>query len=273
MQKLSTRGALSGALCIMAGLGMLLLTGCGKKDPGPVATTAGTKSPITITFFNNMDPSEDMPFTDPVARRITELTGVTLKVDHPVAGDKSAIPLMIASGEYPDIIFGNLDLPALIDARAVIQLDDLIERKGANVKWLYGDQINRLRTSLADPHIYSMGTKDVKTAKWTLDGNVQIQHAVLKELGYPRMETLADYENAIRTYKTRHPTINGQPTLGISMVLPFWGQISVGNTASFMLGFPDDGGWIVDPVTLEATYKYLYPGYKSPPPRRSWEGR
>lgn len=248
--------SLAGILCAM------VLAGCGAKtQTGQAGTsTAGTKTPITFTYFYNMDPSEDMPFTDPVAKKITQLTGVTLEVDHPIAGDRQAVPLMIASGDYPDIIFGNLDLPALIEAGAIIPLDDLIERKGENVKWLYGDQLKRLRNSLADPRIYSLGTKDVKTAKWTTDGTIQVQHEVLKELGYPRIETLEDLERALKAYKAKYPTVNGLPTLGISMVLPFWGQLSVGNTSSFMLGFPDDGEWIVNPTTLEATYKYMHPG-------------
>jgi len=56
----------------------------------------GAKQPITFTFYN-VDISEDMPFTDPVAKKITERTGVTLLVDHPLAEDQQAIPLMIAS--------------------------------------------------------------------------------------------------------------------------------------------------------------------------------
>ena len=37
------------------------------------------KSPITLTFYN-CDASEDMLFDDEVAKKITELTGVTLKI-------------------------------------------------------------------------------------------------------------------------------------------------------------------------------------------------
>ena len=62
------------------------------------------------------DATEDMPFTDPVAQEITKRTGITLSVEHPVAGDSQAIPLMMASGEYPDLIFAKGELTKLIDA-------------------------------------------------------------------------------------------------------------------------------------------------------------
>ncbi|GHU98302.1 ABC transporter substrate-binding protein [Spirochaetia bacterium] len=239
-------------------LGVLVLAGCGNKT-GTTASTAGTTAPITFTFYN-ADAAEDYPFTDPIARRITELTGVTLAVDHPVAGDTQTLSLMIASGVYPDLIYAKGDLSALIEADAVIPLDDLIEKRGKNLKKLYGDQIVRLRNSSDDPHIYNFGTYGVKTAIWSTDGSVQIQHAVLKDQGYPRIQTLADYENAIRNYIRKYPTINGQKTLGLSLLIDTWQWlIDLGNPANYLIGYPDDGQWIIDQSTLEAQYKFLHP--------------
>ncbi|GHT58446.1 ABC transporter substrate-binding protein [Spirochaetia bacterium] len=242
-------------LCVMA------LASCGGKKTNAVkATTAGTKTPITFTFFN-ADATEDMPFTDPVAQKITELTGVTLEVDRAVGGDTQAIPLMIASGEYPDIIYAKGDLTMLIESGAIIPLDDLIEKYGKNMKELYGDQLVRLRNSQADPQIYHAGTYGVKTALWSTEGPLQIQHAVLKEQGYPRMRTLDDYEKALKTYLARHPTINGQKTLGLSLLIDTWQwYIDLSNPANYLIGYPDDGQWIINQDTLEATYKFLYPG-------------
>jgi putative aldouronate transport system substrate-binding protein len=242
-------------VCVMA------LASCGGKKAGTAqATTVGTKTPITFTLFN-ADATEDMPFTDPIAKKITELTGVTLEVDRAVGGDTQAIPLMLASGEYPDIIYAKGDLTMLIEAGAVIPLDDLIEKYGKNMKELYGDQLVRLKNSQDDPHIYHAGTYGVKTALWSTEGPMQIQHAVLKELGYPKMRTLDDYEQAIKTYLARHPTINGQKTIGLSLLIDTWQwYIDLSNPANYLIGYPDDGQWIVNQATLEATYKFLYPG-------------
>ena len=170
---------------------LTVFIGC-KREGAFGPTTAGTKSPITFTFHNE-DAVEDMPFDDPVAKIITLKTGVKLTVHRPVGGDQQAIPLMLASGQYPDFIYAKGNVGMLIEAGAVIPLDELIEKRGHNLKELYGEQIGRLRNSTKDPRIYTVGTYGVKDAIWTTDGTMQIQHAVLKELGYPQIKTLADY--------------------------------------------------------------------------------
>ena len=241
---------------------VILFAGCYRGGVGVGPTTAGTKSPITFTFHNE-DASEDMPFDDPVAQVITIRTGVKLDVRRPVGGDQNSIPLMIASRRYPDLIFAKGNIGMLIEAGAVIPLDDLIEKRGHNLKALYGDQLGRLRNSTSDPNIYTVGTYGVKNAIWTTDGTMQIQHAVLKELGYPRMETLNDYESAIKTYMARYPTINGRRTIGFSLLIDTWQwYISLSNPSCFLLGYPDDGQWVVDRGTLEAKYKFLVPDAK-----------
>lgn len=258
MKKMLKTGLVLGAVLGLAPL--VMASGNRQASGGQAASTAGTKTPITLTLFN-ADASEDMPFSDPVAKKITELTGVTLDVDRPVGGATQAVPLMIASGQYPDLIYAKGDLDMLIEAGAVIPLDDYIERYGANMKKLYGDQLVRLRNSSSDPKIYQAGTYGVHGALWETDGSLQIQHAVLKDLGYPPMRTLDDYEKAIKAYLAKYPTINGQKTIGMSLLIDDWQWlIDLGNPANYLIGLPDDGQWVVDQNTFEATYKFLYPG-------------
>jgi ABC-type glycerol-3-phosphate transport system substrate-binding protein len=57
-------------LLIAAALVILVLfAGC-KKEGKSTGTTAGTKTPITFSFYN-WDAAEDMEFNDPVAKKIT----------------------------------------------------------------------------------------------------------------------------------------------------------------------------------------------------------
>ena len=231
-----------------------VLTGCAKKN-----TEQTSDGNITLSFFTS-DANEDMPFTDPVALEIQKQTGVSLEVQHPVAGDAQAIPLMMASGDFPDLIYAKGELTKLIDAGAVIPLDDLIEKYGTNMKKLYGDQIVKLRNSLEDPYIYSVGTYGVNETVFETSGTMQIQHAVLKELGYPRIQTLDDYSNVLREYMKRYPTINGQKTIGLSLLIDTWQwYIDLSNPGNYTIGYPDDGQWIVDQNTLKAQYKFLHP--------------
>ena len=241
-----------------------VFAGCGKKgDDSSNASGEMDKSPITFTIFS-ADLTEDIPFTDDVAKKITELTGVTLKFEHPVAGDTQAVPLMIASGEYPDIIYAKGDTSKLIDAGAIISLNDYIEEKGDNLKALYGEQLNRLRYSNDDPSIYTVGAYGVTNTVFSPSGTMQLQHQVLKEMGYPEIKSIYDYEEVIKEYLEKNPTTeDGQQRIGLSLMASDWRWlITVGNIASLAAGIPDDGQFAVNDETGEATYKFLLPEIK-----------
>ncbi|KRG08900.1 sugar ABC transporter substrate-binding protein [Virgibacillus soli] len=242
----------------------LTLAGCSSdSDKKKADGSGGSKDdPITLTFFN-ADLTTDVSFDDPVAKKITEKTGIVLDIEHPVGGDEQAIPLMIASGEYPDMIYAKGDIGKLIEAGGVIKLDDLIEEKGENLKKMYGDQIDRLRNSIDDPSIYTVGTYGVENAYWSTSGTMSLQLDVLRELGYPDIKTLDDYEKALKDYIAKHPEVDGQKTIGLSLLGSDWRWlITVGNPAGFSLGIPDDGQWAINDDTGEATYKFMVPEIK-----------
>ena len=222
-------------------------------------------NPITFTFFSS-DGSANLSFDDPVAKRITEKTGVTLEIRESHASDSLAVPLMIAGGNYDDLLYVKGDLAKLIDAHAVVALDawespdgtvvNLIEKYGENMKRLYGSELSKLKHG--DGHIYSFGTYEVRNRVLETSGTMQIQHAVLKELGYPKIKTLDDYANALRAYLAKNPTVNGQKTIGLSLLTEgsLW-YVGLGNAGNYVIGLPDNGQWIVDNTTKTAQYKFL----------------
>ena len=67
----------------------LLLAGCAAQPAAPTAQTESA-DPLTLTF--NIDGVSD-PWTDPVALKITEATGVSLKTEYPARGSDDAINL------------------------------------------------------------------------------------------------------------------------------------------------------------------------------------
>lgn len=243
---------------------IFLLAACGEDDTtgngadtgnDDNGTPAEDAEPITLSFFNA--DGEDKAFNDAVAQKITEATGVVLDIDYPVGGNDEAIPLMIAGGEYPDLIFAKGDISQLVDAGGVIALDDLIEERGDNLKSMYDDQLDRLRYSLDDPSIYHVGTFGVQELPLRTSGTFQIQLEVLRELGYPEINTLEDFEEALQTYVDMYPEIDGQRTIPLSLQGSDWRWlITVGNPAGFAAGYPDDGQWVIDNDTGETQYKF-----------------
>jgi len=250
------------SLIITATLVTSLMAGCGqgKSDSG-----SSDKSPITITMWNKSGNEDSAKFTDPIAKEITKETGVTLKIDYPVSG-QDKIPLDIASGQYPDIIFCDApDEPQLVAAGGVIPLDDYF-KNCPNLTKMYSKYWNRMKYSTADQHIYALscfGMTLPDTPLWGDCGNFNIQNAVLKDLGYPKIKTLDDYENAIKEYVAKHPTINGQKTIGLSLCNDSgtW-MCSLGDPGTEALGDPDNGEWEMDSKTCKAEYKFLDPKYK-----------
>jgi len=189
-----------------------------------------------------------------VAQKIKELTGVTLDINYEAGSNpRQTLSLMAASGDYPDLVFAKGDVDVLKDAGGILQLDDLIDKYGPNIKALFGDYLPRLKWSLDDPHIYYVGSYPVYQETLTPNGLFWLQHAVVKEEGYPKINTLADYEKAIKDYYHKYPTINGQPTIPFTLLADGWRfLISVTNPAWAATGGSDDGEWYVNPDTYQA---------------------
>lgn len=243
----------------------ILLTSCIKQVE---ENDLSYYNPVTFSFYSG-DQVSHISFNDPVAKEIIKRTGVTLDV-HPYFNEQD-IPLMISSGNYTDFIYAKNDIIHLIDENSVVALDDyvdengnhinLIEEYGENLRKLYGKELTKLRYT--DGHIYSFGAFEVHTQNLEPDATLQLQFAVLDELGYPEIKNIQQYADAIRAYKKKYPTINGKETIGLSLLTTSWHwYINLSNMANYIIGYADDGQWMVDRETYEAKYKFLEPEIK-----------
>ncbi|MBQ3890802.1 MAG: sugar ABC transporter substrate-binding protein, partial [Lachnospiraceae bacterium] len=166
--------------CILAGIMVAsTLAGCGSSNTGsaqagsdnkPASTTevegnAATeddKSPITFTYYNA--DGKNSSWDNPVAKAITEATGVTLEVSYPVSTQgepKEDVALMIASDDYPDMIYAKGSATDLYEAGAFIDMTDLIEQYGPNIKKMYGDELEKLKWGEGDDGIYQLSYSGV----------------------------------------------------------------------------------------------------------------
>lgn len=270
-------GAVLLAVTMLAGI----LGGCGNKsttspadtDTGNTVTTSGTaegagdtdNAPsnngevVELTFFNADGNQEDL-WTDPVAQAITEKTGVKLKTTYPIGGNdqSEAVALMIAEQKYPDLIFAKGSANNLIEADALIDMSDLIEEYGPNIKKLYGDEFGKLRQSADDPAIYQLSAYAVGGEKYKDCGSAQIQWDVIKANDYKIPETLDEFETMIKEYIASSPkTEDGLDRIGITLSTADWHwMITLGNPAGAIAdGAPDNGQWIVD-ENNQAMYKF-----------------
>lgn len=220
------------------------------SSSGETADDADDKSPITFEYFNA--DGKNGNWDNPVAKAITEATGVTLDVSYPVAsqGDaKEDIALMIANDEYPDMIYAKGSATDLYQAGALIDMTDLIEKYGPNIKKMYGAEMEKLKWSQDDPGIYQLSYAGVNQKTLTTGGSCQIQWAALKENDYKYSKTLDEYEKMIKSYLAAHPkTEDGLDMIGITMSASDWHwMITLGNPAGLIAdASPDNGQWIID---------------------------
>lgn len=220
------------------------------SSSGETADDADDKSPITFEYFNA--DGKNGNWDSPVAKAITEATGVTLDVSYPVAsqGDaKEDIALMIANDEYPDMIYAKGSATDLYQAGALIDMTDLIEKYGPNIKKMYGAEMEKLKWSQDDPGIYQLSYAGVNQKTLTTGGSCQIQWAALKENDYKYPKTLDEYEKMIKSYLAAHPkTEDGLDMIGITMSASDWHwMITLGNPAGLIAdASPDNGQWIID---------------------------
>ena len=205
------------SVLLVAAMAVGMLGGCGNNStPSNGGTTDGTETGsvdtgvtgsgevVELTFFN-ADGQED-PWTDPVALALTEATGVKLKTEYPLQADDESVALMIAEQSYPDMIFAKGDAGSLIEAGALVDMTDLIEEYGPNIKKLYGDEFGKLKYSADDPSIYQLSSYEVGGEKYKHSGTAQVQWEVLKANDYKIPETLDEFGDMLIAYMEEHPT-------------------------------------------------------------------
>lgn len=241
-----------GAFALAAALCAGMMAGCSLKEESQI----GEDGVLELEFYN-ADGEEDL-WDNAVAEAITEATGVRLKIDYPVAAQDMKVALMIAEQNFPDIIYAKGDAASLIDAGALLDLTDLIEEYGPNIKKLYGDQFDKLKYSKEDPSIYQLSSYAIGSENYKSSGTAQIQWDVLKENNYEVPRTLDELEKMLKDYIAAHPTTDkGLSTIGFTLSASDWHwMITLGNPAGTIAnGEPDNGQWLVD-ENYNAVYKF-----------------
>ncbi|OKP76174.1 sugar ABC transporter substrate-binding protein [Paenibacillus sp. P3E] len=214
-------------------------TAKGETTASPAAN-GDDNAPATFSVFlasPGQTPTED----NKILKLIKEKTGVSFKTELLVGDLQQKLGVMIAGGDYPDIMSGD---DKLLNAKAYIPLEDLIEKYAPNLKKHYAAVWNQIKDE-TDGHIYvlpSYGVYQGKITEPTYQGpGFWLQKSVLEEMGYPTPKTLDEYFDIIAKYKEKHPDMIGFESLNFD-----WRVFPLQNAPEHLAGHPNDGGVIVD---------------------------
>jgi len=226
----------------------MVFIGCG----GRASDTSDPRYPINISIYHETVGGNTQPAANnPIYQYIEREFNVTFTWDLLVGDARQKQGVMIASGDYPDIV--ELRGNEWIEAGALIPLQDLIMEHGPRIYELYKDIWEMMKS--ADGNIYYLVNYGVHQGI-NHDPNYNqvafyIQKEILREAGYPRIRTVDEYFNLIRDYYRRNPTINGQPTVPFAILTDDWRAFELWNPPNFLAGNPNDGNGMVNPNTYE----------------------
>lgn len=229
-------------------------TGCGN-----IKGKSNTETKDNIKVFTSYFAikNDSMNKNNAVQNLIAEKTGAkcieTWLDDNKTAADE--ISDMIISEDYPDFIFGGIEQQRLIEAGALIPIDEYWDDY-SNLKAFYTeDKWNKLRAD--DGHIYMIPQfGNVNMYDTSVEHNDEafwIQVKVLKWAGYPEINTLDEYFDLLERYIEANPnSADGTPNIGYEILTDGYLYFCLENPPQFLDGYPNDGACIVDEEKLEA---------------------
>lgn len=246
----------------------LVATGCSKSTEDEVGTSdvstssnesttssdgadTATKEVKTITVFIG-DPKQQPTKDNKIYKKIEEELGVKFEFEFLVGDLDQKLGVMIAGGEYPDWLDSANSTEKSINAGILVPLQDMISAdKTPNLWRQYGDYMNMMKADDGNVYVlpnYGMYYNDYVQTSYNGPA-FWIQKQVLIDMNYPEIKTLDQYFDVLSEYKSSHPEINGQPTVGFEVLSFDWRAFCLKNAPAQLAGNPNDGGVIVNPDT------------------------
>lgn len=226
---------------------------------GGDAQTEPSTDPITFTMFI-AGPGQSSPKDNKVVNMIQEKTGVTLEYEFLVGDLEQKMGVMIASGDYPDIIGPGQGRARFLTAGAFVELDDLLPQYD-NLWNHYEPYVDKLKNASPDKKIYLMDIwgrnywYDEDYTQYLAEHNgpaFWVQKDVLAQSGYPMPKTVDEFFEILEEYYQNNPDIDGQPTLPFEVLSYDWRSFCLKNAPQHLIGAPNDGDVYVDKETFVA---------------------
>lgn len=202
---------------VMAGmLAVSMAAGCAKKDDsnhtgtpkqsnapvleGDMSTWPDAEFSVLVGSPDHQAASDDAP----ILKQVYDKTKVRLKLEVPPSNVDEKLNIMLASGEYPEvmIIHNPTIAQKFIDAGHFIPLDDLLDEYGQQIVANLGEDLNKLRSK--DGKIYKLAPGYIiPGAERMLEAGNSFQFLtnVLEDKGWYKPETFDDIEQLLKEVK------------------------------------------------------------------------
>ena len=227
-----------------------LLTACATKN-----TVTGIKNDGQKHFSVFISgTSEEASDNNKIFKKIKDELGYTFDCEYLVGNNDEKVGVMIAGGDYPDIV--SCSDNKFVQAGALVPLDDYIsEEKTPNLYKHIGDRWNEFSYQ-EDGHLYVIPNYGIYNGEQD-DGFYQgaafwMQKAVLEDAGYPEVKTLDQYFKIIEDYKAKYPVINGVSTIGFEILAVNGFEWVLTTAPNYLQGNSNNGSVEVNPETYEA---------------------
>ncbi len=171
---------------------------------------AGTK----LTWWTKLNANVSATYPNlgdtPWAKYVQEKTGIEIEFIHPTVGSESEeFSIMVASGEYPDIIEYTWTAysggpGAAINDGVIINLNDVVANKAPNFSKLLADHPNidkMVKTSSGDYYCFPFlrGTESPNSTQFS--SGLILRKDVLDELNLEMPETIEEWDTVLRAFK------------------------------------------------------------------------
>lgn len=224
------RGKRMTALNLVVAMTAALLAGCGgsplKEAPDEAAATTAVEKientgesdkpylGVKLTWWTKLNVNVSATYPNlgdtPWAKYVQEQTGIEIEFIHPTTGSENEeFSLLVASGEYPDIIEHTWTqypggVGAAITDGVIIPLNDAVENYAPNFKKLleeYPDVDKRVKTSDGDYYCFPFlrGVDQPNVTQFS--GGTLLRKDILDELGLELPETIDEWSTVLRAYK------------------------------------------------------------------------
>jgi putative aldouronate transport system substrate-binding protein len=246
--------------CLTALAFMLLLTACtsnnsNNNDASQASTQPDTTKPeatkqaaeqkiVELNVFVNLPWWSLKDWSGKVPEEITKKTGVKLNVQ--VATDDKQLPLLIASGDLPDLVYTATDLTRMAVSSVSYPLGDLIKKYAPDFK------ISKERigvNTMPDGNFYTIRNAFSTEQEWkdnpkAIPGanGMTFRQDIMDKIGNPPLNNLEDLTSVLGKVKAQYP----------DMVPLVWDKDQIGQNLRINFGLKKGKGF----VDIDGAAKY-----------------